>query len=189
MFKKTKSRETPFLSEYLTCTISKNPEVATKSMTYINFVVRVSWAVKLHYNMIYHYKLQLFIWSNCVHWKLSSQANNETVLKYRSCFWRQWQATPVLSAWMEEPGRLQSIGLRRVGHNWVTTFTFPPMHWRRKWQPTPAFLPGESRGRGSLVGCRLWGHTVIYDWSDLAAAAAIWVLEIFLPCTFYRELI
>ena len=33
------------------------------------------------------------------------------------------------------------------------------MHWRRKWQPTPVFLPGESPGRGSLVGCRLWGRT------------------------------
>ena len=33
------------------------------------------------------------------------------------------------------------------------------MHWRRKWQPTPVFLPGESQGRGSLVGCRLWRHT------------------------------
>ena len=33
------------------------------------------------------------------------------------------------------------------------------MHWRRKWQPTPVFLPGESQGRGSLVGSRLWGYT------------------------------
>ena len=33
------------------------------------------------------------------------------------------------------------------------------MHWRRKWQPTPVFLPGESQGRGSLVGCCLWGGT------------------------------
>ena len=33
------------------------------------------------------------------------------------------------------------------------------MHWERKWQPTPVFLPGESQGQGSLVGCRLWGHT------------------------------
>ena len=32
-------------------------------------------------------------------------------------------------------------------------------YWRRKWQPTPVFLPGESQGQGSLVGCRLWGHT------------------------------
>ena len=62
--------------------------------------------------------------------------------------------------WTEEPGRLQSMGLLRVRHNWATSlslFTF--MHWRRKWQPTPVFLPGESQGWGSLVGCRLWGHT------------------------------
>ena len=39
------------------------------------------------------------------------------------------------------------------------TFTFTFMHWRRKWQPTPVLLPGESQGWGSLVGCRLWGHT------------------------------
>ena len=61
--------------------------------------------------------------------------------------------------WKEEPGRLQSMGLRRVGHNLATSlslFTF--LHWRRKWQPTPAFLPGESQGRGSLIGCRLWGR-------------------------------
>ena len=62
--------------------------------------------------------------------------------------------------WTEEPGRLQSMGSRRVGHDWVTSlslFTF--MHWRRKWKPTPVFLPGESQGQGSLVGCRLWGRT------------------------------
>ena len=39
------------------------------------------------------------------------------------------------------------------------TFIFTCMHWRRKWQPTPVFLPGESQGRGSLVGCCLWGRT------------------------------
>ena len=62
--------------------------------------------------------------------------------------------------WTEEPGRLQSMGSRRVGHDWATSlslFTF--MHWRRKWQPTPVFLPGESQGRGSPVGCHLWGRT------------------------------
>ena len=51
-------------------------------------------------------------------------------------------------------------GVARVGHDWATSlslFTF--MHWRRKWQPTPVSLPGESQGRGSLVGCRLWGRT------------------------------
>ena len=62
--------------------------------------------------------------------------------------------------WTEEPGRLQSMGSLRVGHDWATSlslFTF--MHWRRKWQPTPVLLPGESQGWGSLVGCRLRGHT------------------------------
>ena len=62
--------------------------------------------------------------------------------------------------WVEEPGGLQCMGSRRVGHDWVTSlslFTF--MHWRRKWQPTPVFLPRESQGRGSLVGCCLWGCT------------------------------
>ena len=41
----------------------------------------------------------------------------------------------------------------------LSDFTFTFMHWRRKWQPTPVFLTGESQGRGSLVGCRLRGHT------------------------------
>ena len=41
------------------------------------------------------------------------------------------------------------------------------MHQRKKWQATPVFLLGESQGRGSLVGCRLWGRTVGHDWSDL----------------------
>ena len=59
--------------------------------------------------------------------------------------------------WKEEPGRLRSMGLLRVGHSWaisLSLFTF--MHWRRKWQSTPEFLPGESQGWGSLVGFRLW---------------------------------
>ena len=62
--------------------------------------------------------------------------------------------------WTEEPGRLQSMGYRRVRQDWATSlslFTF--MHWKRKWQPTPVSLPGESQGWRSLVGWRLWGCT------------------------------
>ena len=62
--------------------------------------------------------------------------------------------------WTEEPRRLQSTGSWRVRHDWaisLSLFTF--MHWRRKWQPTPVFLPGESQGQRNLVGCRRWGHT------------------------------
>ena len=62
--------------------------------------------------------------------------------------------------WMEEPGGPQSMGWLRVRQDSATSlslFTF--LHWRRQWQPTPVFLPGESQGRGSLMGCRLWGRT------------------------------
>ena len=74
---------------------------------------------------------------------------NGTLLQYFS-----WKIP-----WMEEPGRLKSMGSLRVGHDWATSlslFTF--MHWRRKWQPTPVFLPGESQGRGSLVAA-IYGVT------------------------------
>ena len=49
--------------------------------------------------------------------------------------------------WTEKPGRLQSMGSLRVRHNRATSlslFTF--MHWRRTWQTTPVFMPGESQG-------------------------------------------
>ena len=62
--------------------------------------------------------------------------------------------------WTEEPGGQQSMGSRRVGHDWATSFSLSTfMHWRRKWQPTPVLLSGESQGRGSLVGYCLWGCT------------------------------
>ena len=73
---------------------------------------------------------------------------------------------------MEEPGRLQSMGSQTVGHGWPTSlslFTF--MHWRRKWQPTPIFLPGESQGWGSLVGGRLWGHTEL-DTTEVTSSSS-----------------
>ena len=52
--------------------------------------------------------------------------------------------------WTEEPGRLQSMGSLRVGYDWASSlslFTF--MHWRRKWQPTPVFLPENPRDGGA----------------------------------------
>ena len=52
--------------------------------------------------------------------------------------------------WTEEPGSLQSLVSLRVRDGWETSFSlFTFMHWRRKWQPTPVFLPGESQGRGA----------------------------------------
>ena len=78
--------------------------------------------------------------------------------------------------WTEEPGRLQSMGSRRVRHDWATSlslFTF--VHWRRKWQPTPVFLPGESQGRGSLVGCCLWNHTEL-DTTEAMQHCTLYIL-------------
>ena len=75
--------------------------------------------------------------------------------------------------WTEEPGGLQSMGSRRVGHDWATSlFLFTFLHWRRKWQPTPVFLPGESQGWGSLVGCHLWGCTELDTTEQLSSSSS-----------------
>ena len=50
-------------------------------------------------------------------------------------------------------------GLIAKSQDTMSDFTFTFMHWRRKLQHISVFLPGESQGWGSLVGCRLWGHT------------------------------
>ena len=82
--------------------------------------------------------------------------------------------------WMEEPSRLQFMESLRVGHDWATSlslFTF--MHWRRKWQPTPMFLPGESQGLGSLVGCCLWGCTES-DMTKWLSSSSLYYMYVFL---------
>ena len=84
----------------------------------------------------------------------------------------------------EEPGRLQSMGLLRVGHDEATSlslFTF--MHWRRKWQPTAVFLPGESQGQGSLVGCHLWGRRES-DTTEVTQQQQQWQKESSNYCTY-----
>ena len=98
----------------------------------------------------------LLLWSWLVllwKWTYLAKAMEKAMAPYSSTLtWR--------IPWMEEPGRLQSMRSIGVGHDWATSlslFTF--MHWRRKWQPTSVFLPGESQGQKSLVGCRLWGRT------------------------------
>ena len=77
--------------------------------------------------------------------------------------------------WMEEPGRLQSMRSLRVRQDSATSLSLLTfMHWRRKWQPTPVFLPRESQGQGSPGGLhRVGSHRVGRDWSNLAAAAFI----------------
>ena len=66
--------------------------------------------------------------------------------------------------WVEEPGKLQSMGSLRVGHDWGTSlsfFTF--MHWRRKWQPTPVFFHGGSQGWGAWWAA-IYGIAQSWTW-------------------------
>ena len=68
--------------------------------------------------------------------------------------------------WMEEPGRLWSMASLRVGHDWATSLSrFTVMHWRRKWQPTPVFLPGESQDRGGWWAA-IYGVTQSWDTNE-----------------------
>ena len=90
---------------------------------------------------------------------------------------RQWWPIAVLVPGKshEEPGRLQSMGSWRVGHDWAISlsfFTF--MHWRRKWQLTPVFLPGESQGWQSLVAA-VYGVTQGWTWlKQLSSSSKLW---------------
>ena len=67
--------------------------------------------------------------------------------------------TPLQYSCLENPmdGGAWKAAVHGVTQGRTCDFTFT--HWRRKWQPTPVFLPGEFQGRQSLVGCCLWGHT------------------------------
>ena len=88
--------------------------------------------------------------------------------------------------WTKEPGGLQSMGSLESDTTEVTSlslFTF--MHWRRKWQPTPVFLPGESQGLGSLVGCRLWGRTEsdTTPWNFLGKSTGVGCCSLIFKCS------
>ena len=69
----------------------------------------------------------------------------------------QWSRTAVLESRVFCGSKTEELGVCSECWTQLSDCTF--MHWRRKWQPTPVFLPGESQGRGSLVGCHLWGRT------------------------------
>ena len=112
----------------------------------------------------------LGMWSRCS-WK------NTGWFRSKQTCWLEKAMAPHSSTlawkipWMEEPGKLQSMGSLRVGHDWATLlplFTF--MHWRRKWHPTHVFawrIPGTGEPGGLLS---MGSHRVGHDWSDLATA-------------------
>ena len=86
---------------------------------------------------------------------------------------REGNGTPLQYSCLENPtdGEAWWVAVHGVATSRTRLSNFTFMHWRRKWQPTPVFLRGESQGRESLVGCCLWGHNG-QDWGNLAAAAA-----------------
>ena len=69
--------------------------------------------------------------------------------------------TPLQYSCLENPmdGGAWQAAVNGVAKSQTRLSNFTFTHWRRKWQPTPVFLPGESQGWGSLVDCRLWDHT------------------------------
>ena len=128
----------------------------TKSQTWLSDWNELNWTdvynwVTMSYsrdwhNVVYQLYFNKKTWK-VNHWSEKAMAPHSSTLAWKI-------------PWTEEPGRLQSMGSLGVRHNWVTSlspFTF--MHWRRKWQPTSVFLPGESQGWLNLAGCCLWGRT------------------------------
>ena len=108
-----------------------------------------NWVTEIIMSQFWSFKINM--WRT--NWSLLGAVSEKAMAPHSSTLARKLP-------WTEEPGRLQSMGSRRVRQDWATLlllFTF--LHWRRKWQPTPVFLLGESQGQGSLVGCHLWGRT------------------------------
>ena len=75
----------------------------------------------------------------------------------------------------------------KMWRNWILTHAggnvkfsgYIPKWWRRKWQPTPVFLPGESHGQRSLVGYSPWGRTRLSDWARTQRLSQETVIERF----------
>ena len=99
-------------------------------------------------------------------WKVSTHCSEKAMAPHSSTL--AWKIP-----WTEEPGRPQSMGSLRVGHDWATSlslFTF--MHWRRKWPTHYSVLAWRIPGTGEPSGLPPMGsNRVGHDWSDLAAAA------------------
>ena len=137
------------LCVYIYTHIHTYTSIYTHLYAYMYMCICVGMSVQVFYIYIYTY-IRLHIYTfiyMCIYVLEKAMAPHSSPLAWKI-------------PWTEEPGGLQSIGLLRVGNHWaisLSLFTF--MHWRRKWQTTPVFLPGESQGRGSLVGCGLWGCT------------------------------
>ena len=136
-----------------TCT--KNESSSTLSTVFFGFRHSVRYVAALYcgYNWHFTHKMNIVLYCTFGYIYIYVCILEKAMAPHSSTL--AWKIP-----WTEEPGRLQTMGSQRVGHDWATSLSlFPFMHWRKKWQPTPVFLPGESQGCRSLVGRRLWGRT------------------------------
>ena len=142
------------VGKFKICRVSQQPEGPGKSQFCSSNPKTICWQISTSSREVRFWFLFLFfLLRSSTDWVRPIHVMEKAMATYSSTL--AWKIP-----WTEEPGGLQSMGSRRIRHDWVTSLSLSTfMHWRRKWQPTPVFLPGESQRRQSLVGCRLWGHT------------------------------
>ena len=116
-----------------------------------------------------------FSWQNSISLCPASILLQGQICLYPRCFFGEGNGTALQYSCLENPmdGGAWKAEVHGVAEGWTRlsdfTFTF---HFHALEKEMAVFLPGESRGRRSLVGCRLWGHTESDTTEVLAAAAA-----------------
>ena len=112
--------------------------------------------------------------SSSFHWHLSWSHHTPQNNCYFSVHPVIQRDNPILDLWFYKVSFKVDLHI----YVWIIIH-FCPALWRRKWQPTPVFLPGESHGQRSLVGCSPWGRTEsdTTEVTAVAAAAPLWILK------------
>jgi len=161
----------PYLSQYLLLSIFV---IRAMLVGVKEYLIVLLLCISLMANDVKHYFMSIwpFVWlwrtsymshSFFLLWFPLSQEKSCNTLSLALFTLLQNKYSCLKNPMEEEPGRLHCMRLLRVGHAWATSLSlFTSMHWRRKWQPTPLFLPWKSQGWGSLVGYHLWGRTESY---------------------------
>ena len=86
---------------------------------------------------------------------------SKSSIRWQSAFFGEGNGKPLQYSCLENPMDREAwwATVHGVAKSWTGLSDFTFMHWRRKWQPTAVFLPEESHGQRSLVGCSPWGRT------------------------------
>ena len=124
-----------------------------------------AWKATVHGVTVGQTRLRDFTFSPRDSQESSPTSQFESISSLVLCFLHSPTLTSIHDHWKTRRtfvGKVMSLLFNMLSR---LVITFLPrskhllMHWRRKWQHTSVFLPGESQGLGSLVGCRLWGCT------------------------------